>query len=723
MKHLLLFLIFISFSFYSISKETLTDVEFASDQLEIKENENIIIATGNVIIKSKFRKISADKVMYNKLTDKAVATGNVILEEIDGSIYESDKIFLTEEFKSISSIALYGTFPDQSKISAKNFIKDSKGNGFIKKGVYTACNCNLKKNELPIWELNSSRIRHDPQSKTVYHNHVVMKLLSLPFAYIPYLNHPDWTVRRRSGLLTPSIGYKKRTRFETKIPYYIVSEDETWDMTITTHQKGKSGHADQINFRKKFDKTNVETNLFKGNLDTNKKDGDDVFYGDLEFKSKLDYDWQLSSEIKYSDQDTFMRRYGFDDDNRYKTFIKAEKLKKNKISELEIYNIESLDSGVDSYNEPFVAPSLSHHKFFKINQVDYDLRVQAFNIIDDEYYDIQRWSGMLQANHKYKMDEVNFNFDIEGGLDLYAIKSRPTSDTSSQKYIDRFSVGTGFTISKNYLYHLNNNGIFLEPKIKFSSMNSNDRTDDVPNRDSSDYRLDESNLFLTNKYQGRDNIQNNQRVSYGINTIFFQDSLGEVDLFLGQSQKIGGTEKNTIISDPSRQSDIVNNINWRPNNSDVFSWNSLLDPHKLEPNYSNFSIKGQINSDNSKDNWEYSINHIALDGLLVNGNVSREELEYSLVKNLNNWKYGYSKKLDLSDNEEEVLEEKFVIEYTGEYMLQNCFSIKMEYKNTGGQEDRDLVPDDSIFLTFTFRNLGDYSYNPKFVYKYLNQEN
>ena len=50
-------------------------------------------------------------------------------------------------------------------------------------------------------------------------------------------------------------------------------------------------------------------------------------------------------------------------------------------------------------------------------------------------------------------------------------------------------------------------------------MFSPDRTDEIPNRDSSEYRLDPTNLFLTNQYQGRDNIQNNQSIynSYIIN--------------------------------------------------------------------------------------------------------------------------------------------------------------------------------------------------------------
>ena len=35
--------------------------------------------------------------------------------------------------------------------------------------------------------------------------------------------------------------------------------------------------------------------------------------------------------------------------------------------------------------------------------------------------------------------------------------------------------------------------------------------------------------------------------------------------------------------------------------------------------------------------------------------------------------------------------------------------------------DRDLVPEDSIYLTFNFRNLGAYQWQPKEINKALNK--
>ena len=79
---------------------------------------------------------------------------------------------------------------------------------------------------------------------------------------------------------------------------------------------------------------------------------------------------------KYADQQTFMRRYGFDGDKTYKSFINLEKLSEKSISNVEIYNIQNLD-GTKSSNEPTLAPSISHHIFNNHEKYNYDIKLKA----------------------------------------------------------------------------------------------------------------------------------------------------------------------------------------------------------------------------------------------------------------------------------------------------------------------------------------------------------
>ena len=686
-------------------------VEFTSNNIKVDEKNKIVTASGNVVIVNENREITADEVVYDQNLDKAIAKGNVILTEKDGSIYESNEVVLTSEFKSVVAIPLFGRLRDKSNISAKDFKKNDKGESFFNEGIYTACECDLKKQETPIWRIESKNIKHDPITKTVYLKHPVMKIFFLPVYYLPYLSFPDWTVKRRSGFLTPKYGYSKRDRFNIKIPYYYAPEnDPTWDMTFTTHQNGKTGHADQLNIRKQFEDASLETNIYKGNLDTNEAQGDNVFAANLKSKSLLKNGWMMKVEGKYADQETFMRRYNFDRDSTYKSFVELEKIRDNSISKIEIYNIQNLNE-TSSDNEPVLAPSISHHIFNSNKGFDYDINLQAHSIYNDEGYSIKRWSGVGEIKKNSNFGNILLEGNANLGLDLYSIQRRPSTDNDNNRYIDRFSSGFSVSASQHYGLVNNSTGLIFEPKVQFSSVFSPDRTDEVPNRDSSEFRLDEANLFFTNQFQGRDNIQRNDRINIGINSLLITKNYGELNFFLGQSQKISGTQKNIMIANEDRQSHIINSIEWNPSEIFNFSWFSLYDHHDFKSDASDFNFGGKV------EEWRYGISHKSVNGQFISNNSDKEELTLSLSKNFSNWNTGYSRTYDLNNNKEELASESLIIGYTGKtgYMFGNCLTISLSYKNEENiiGEDRDLIPEQSINITFEFRNLGAYDWKPK----------
>ena len=721
MKYIKIFLFFIFFisgnALGADNKQTNSgDINFSSEKLKVDEKTKIMIASGNVIITNNNRQLTADKVEYDQNLDKAIATGNVKLKEKDGSIYESERVILTNEFKSVVAIPLYGELIDKSFIKSNNFKKNDLGESYFKEGVYTACECDFKQDVKPIWRVETKEIKHDPATKTIYLKHPVMRIFSIPVYYLPYLSFPDWTVKRRSGFLTPVYGYSKQNRFHIKVPYYYSPEnDPTWDMTFTSHQNGKTGHADQLNIRKKYENSSLETNIYKGNLDTNKSDGDNVFGVNFKANSNLDNNWKMTIEGKYADQETFMRRYGFDSSDRYKSYLNLEKIKPNSISNIEIYNIQNLDE-TSSNNEPVLAPSISHHIFDSNKSYNYDVKLNAHSIYNDESYDIKRWSGLAQINKKLNLTNIVLEGDANFGLDLYSIQGRPSTDSNDNKYIDRLSSGFSVAASNQYGIMSEEIGVVIEPKIQFSSVISSDRTDEVPNRDSSEFRLDQANLFLNNQYQGRDNIQRSDRINAGVSAYFMTEEMGDLNFFIGQSQKISGTQKNISSANNDRQSHLINSISWNPSSLYNFSWFSLYNHHNLKSDTSDFNFNGSL------DGWNYSTRHRSVDGAFVSDGIDREELALGISKNFSNWKTSYSRTYDLSNDKEEMISETLGLEYTGSgYMFGNCLTVLFQYKSSGGVVDRDLVPEDSIYLTFNFRNLGAYQWQPKEINKSLNK--
>jgi LPS-assembly protein len=77
-------------------------------------------------------------------------------------------------------------------------------------------------------------------------------------------------------------------------------------------------------------------------------------------------------------------------------------------------------------------------------------------------------------------------------------------------------------------------------------LKGSDRTEDIPNRDAADFRLDEANMFLANRFQGRDFILPGSHVAAGVSGITESSFLGDVSGFIGLSYRTSGTPAASI---------------------------------------------------------------------------------------------------------------------------------------------------------------------------------
>ena len=71
----------------------------------------------------------------------------------------------------------------------------------IYKVAFTTCNTENKK--CPGWELQSEEFIHDKKKKVFEYKNSWLKIFDKKILYLPYFSHPDPTVERKSGFLTP----------------------------------------------------------------------------------------------------------------------------------------------------------------------------------------------------------------------------------------------------------------------------------------------------------------------------------------------------------------------------------------------------------------------------------------------------------------------------------------------------------------------------------------
>ncbi|MBY0541320.1 MAG: LPS-assembly protein LptD, partial [Campylobacterales bacterium] len=163
--------------------------------------ENIITASGDVVIYSPTYYLSANKVIYNKENETFELFDNVLVIKDNNIQTQSDYAFV--DLKKDSSTQNPMFLQEQSSkiwINSKTSNKE-KEEIDLDSSIISSCDC-LD----PIWSIRASSANYDTEAKWInaYNTRIYVK--DVPVFYSPYLGFPTDTTRR-TGLLLPTIGY------------------------------------------------------------------------------------------------------------------------------------------------------------------------------------------------------------------------------------------------------------------------------------------------------------------------------------------------------------------------------------------------------------------------------------------------------------------------------------------------------------------------------------
>ena len=169
------------------------------------------------------------------------SVGYVKIQDKINNNYEFSQIYIDTKKKEILGTDIKAFMNhDDFKINKKNNprifansikINEDKSTSF-KKSVFTLCGYR-KNDKCPPWSIQASKMLHDNKKKTIYYNNAVIKVYDIPIFYLPYLSHPDPTVKRRSGFLTPSFSDTKNLGSSVTMPYFFALNDDK-NFTLTS---------------------------------------------------------------------------------------------------------------------------------------------------------------------------------------------------------------------------------------------------------------------------------------------------------------------------------------------------------------------------------------------------------------------------------------------------------------------------------------------------------
>ena len=206
---------------------------FSADEMTHDKDLGVITARGHVEINHEQRSLLADTISYNQGADIITAKGNVTLHRPSGEVIFADFMEVTGDLKNGLIQDLRAVLADRSRFAAKKATLVNDETMTLDHSSYTRCEpCKEDPTREPLWQVKAIKVVHDKKNMVVEYIDAWLEIAGIPVLYTPYLSTPDPSIKRKTGLLTPSFRISSDTGALVNVPYFQVLDDHS-DVTLT----------------------------------------------------------------------------------------------------------------------------------------------------------------------------------------------------------------------------------------------------------------------------------------------------------------------------------------------------------------------------------------------------------------------------------------------------------------------------------------------------------
>jgi LPS-assembly protein len=696
--------------------------------LKIKFNKGIIDqkkstfeASGEIIIEDQnnFLKIETDKIHFNYKDDILFSkTNSTIVDknqnifdveefnyEIAKGIIKINKLELVDKNKNIMRLSnAYLNIKTNNilgkdaiiELSNKTFNKKNeprlKGNSVsddenfleVTRGVFTTCK---KREGCPPWQLVAKKINHDKNKKIISYKDVVLKIYDYPIIYFPKFSHPDPTVNRQSGFLTPSIKRSGNKNSFFEIPYYfVVSENK--DFTLSQRLYDNNQFLTQTEYRSVGKKSNLISEIsFK--IDNFEKLKGHAFYMYeklFNFKSFVDSSFVLN--LQKTSKDTYLEKNKIkskitSQNNILENSLKLNFLKNDLLVNLETYAYENLNRD-ESDRYEYILPKINiEKKVFKKTKLDGDFYFQSE--IFNNYYNTNVFETFNINNLFFKSSPRVSKKGVYSNYEFLIKNSNTNANNSTTLKNKESGYLSGLFQINSSMPLLKNNDTYsesLNPKLALKIS---------PNY-SIDNRKNNNPISLSNIYNIERGAVTNTNVESGMSLTY------------GSEYAILNKKKSNEVF----KIEFANNLRFEKNddlvrNSQINEKvSSFLNEVSLKPNkFLSLNYNSSIKNNLDDINYEQLITEVKINNLVTSFDYlnDNEHNNNSYIANKTKFNFDDYNSISFSTrkNKDVNLTEYYKLAYQYE---NDCLSASIEYDKEY-YSNNDIKPIEGIFLKFT----------------------
>ncbi|MDR9828289.1 LPS assembly protein LptD [Vibrio sp. FNV 38] len=525
-------------------------INVEADSLEAINGEKAVYQ-GNVVVTQGNRKMTADNVTLHQDDNIVVATGNVSFN--DGQFTStSDKAtnnLVTNEISLENT--QYQMLCEQGRGEAIYITKDGRGVYEMSDGTITSCPEGDNS-----WRMKASSIEVNQEEERATLYDPRFEVLDVPIFYMPYMTLP-LSDARKTGVLYPSVSYGSSDGFEFEIPVYW-NLAPNYDLTSTFRYMEKRGLQLDGEFR--YLSTYGLSTLDGEYLANDKKyDDQDRWAFQFQHSGIINTHWKVNVDYsKVSDVDYFQEvdsRIGNREDGQLVQEGSVSYRSANWDTTLLVRDFQVL-TDTETENQPYrLMPQLKANYYAPeiYRNLDFDI-ISHISVFDTDSTSMptatrvhiepgitlpfgNSWGSwttearLLATHYEQNLD----NLDSSTNLEESVTRVLPELRTHAGMVLERDTeLYTGYTQT-------------LEPQIQYVYVPYEDQNN-ISTYDSTLLQTDYYGLFRTRQYSGVDRIESANQLSYGASTRFYDDEYRE-RLAISFGQILFIDRKNTVKDD------------------------------------------------------------------------------------------------------------------------------------------------------------------------------
>ncbi len=689
-----------------------------ADQLIYDSKGNRVIAQGNVEIYYNDFILTADQVIYDQGVNKLFAEGNAQLKDPNGSITRADRMEALDDFRDAFIQSLSVVTRDDTRIAAKNAIRREGNVTEFQQGRFTPC-----KNDPgspPLWCLAAARIVHDQQAATITYQDAQFELFGVPIFYLPYFQHADPSVKRKSGFLTPSISNSSSLGFSVELPYYFALA-ANYDFLFNPRHYTERGTLWQGEYRHRLATGQYNVEFATIDDDSPNLPGDAGWRGSLRTKGQFSLSswWRYGWDITLESDDRFRREFHLDSviqtDRVNVAYLQG--MSERNYFGANLYHFGGLllddTENANSRVHPVIDYSYIWGNPVAGGELSFKGHTRAMTRTDGTDSTL----AVVEANWRRKMiDPVGQVWTPFGNLrgDVYSWSNAVAPGVTPDDTIVRGMATGGLLYSYPFVAHSGWATHVFEPTAQVIVRPNSIDQRRTPDEDARSLVFDDTLLFDIDRFSGYDRIETGTRVNVGMQYTLQANSGLYAKAVLGQSLHIAGTNPYAMPGDDpagvpnfspmsglqNDRSDYVAGLYLSPftglnlvaqGRFDERDWSLLRQDSYVQANYGPFLT-------------QLGYTYTKFDPITGDLDTQQEAIGTLGLKLTDRWSVLGQVRYDIDSHER--IQDIFQLKYQDECFVLTASYIETFVDNPG----LGIKPDQTLMLRFELKHLGGYTY-------------